>query len=141
MLQFNNPAFAPVLAQIHAAAFDDSWSQKNFENLLNLPTTIGWMTNEHGFLLASDLGDTAEILTLAVAPNQQRNGYATQMMNAFFQWAKDTNKSAVFLEVAADNTAAHSLYTKMGFVKTGTRPSYYKRENGRVDAICMMRKI
>ena len=141
MLQFNNPAFAPVLTQIHAAAFDEPWNQKNFESLLNLPTTIGWMADEYGFLLAADLGDSAEILTLAVIPDHQRQGYATQMIAELLQWAKDTNKSSVFLEVAADNSAAYNLYQKIGFIKTGTRPSYYKRKNGRVDAICMTRKI
>jgi ribosomal-protein-alanine N-acetyltransferase len=41
----------------------------------------------------------------------------------------------IYLEVAEDNALARALYEKAGFVVNGTRPAYYRRKNGAVDAI------
>ena len=136
MLQFNNPSFAAALHEIHVKAFREPWTEENFIHLLQLPTTLGWM-DEHGFLLVSDLGDTAEILTFAVLPEFQRQGIGSQLMQELLSWVKNNHKQAVFLEVAADNNPALSLYKKMGFVISGKRPAYYKRGASHVDAICM----
>ena len=93
--------------------------------------------DEHGFLLMSDLGDTAEVLTLAVLPEFQCQGIGSKLMQEMLSWAKNTHKQAIFLEVAADNTSALALYNKTGFVVSGKRPAYYKQGDSRVDAICM----
>ena len=136
MSQFNGIHFAPVLAKIHAQTFDNPWSENTFLSLLKLPTTIGWI-HEYGFLLASDLGETVEILTLATLPRHQRKGIASQLMTEMYTWTIQKKKKAIFLEVAQDNTAAKNLYLKQGFKQTGKRPGYYKRGHTRIDALCM----
>ena len=136
MSLFKGIQFAPILTQIHAQAFSEPWSTDTFSSLLKLPTTLGW-ANEYGFLLVSDLGDTLEILTLAILPQHQRQGLATQLLLEMCNWAKQQGKKAVFLEVAQDNDKAKSLYTKLGFQITGKRSGYYKRANTHIDAICM----
>ena len=45
----------------------------------------------------------------------------------------------VFLEVAADNVSALTLYHRHGFAEFGRRPSYYKLSDGDCDAIMMKR--
>ena len=136
MSQFKGSYFAPALAKIHAQAFDEAWPESTFISLLNLPTAIGW-AHEYGFLLVSDLGETVEILTLATLPQHQRKGIASLLIKEMCEWAIQQKKSAIFLEVAQDNTAAQKLYLKTGFKPTGKRSDYYKRGNIRVDAICM----
>ena len=136
MSQFKGVAFASCLFEIHARAFSDSWTLDNFIKLLQLPSTLGWM-NDKGFILISDLQECAEILTFAVLPEYQKQGIGTILMQEMLSWAKQHNKERIFLEVAADNTSALSLYKKMGFVETGKRPAYYKRGCHRIDALCM----
>ena len=84
MSQFKGITFAPILTRIHTQAFAKPWTEQNFEALLKLPTTIGW-SNEYGFLLASDLGDAMEILTIAVLPSHQRKGYASALMKEMLE--------------------------------------------------------
>ena len=136
MSQFKGIAFSSVLANIHAQAFSEPWAETTFLSLLKLPSTLGW-ENDYGFLLASDLGNDLEILTLAILPQYQRQGHASCLMTEMCDWAKENHKKSIFLEVAKDNIAAQQLYLKMGFTQTGMRPAYYKRGDTRIDAICM----
>ena len=136
MSQFKGTTFAPILTHIHAQAFVKPWTAQNFVALLKLPTTIGW-SNEYGFLLASDLGDALEILTIAVLPSHQHQGHASELMAEMLAWAKNNNKQSIFLEVAKNNIIAQKLYLKTGFIQTGIRPKYYQQGNDHIDAICM----
>ncbi|MBP5343864.1 MAG: GNAT family N-acetyltransferase [Alphaproteobacteria bacterium] len=136
MSQFKGSYFAPALAKIHSQAFNEAWSEDTFTSLLNLPTTIGW-GDEFGFLLASDLGDSMEILTLAILPQHRRKGLASQLIQEMCDWALKHKKKAIFLEVAEDNKPAKHLYIKTGFTQTGKRLDYYKKGDIRVNAICM----
>ena len=44
---------------------------------------------------------------------------------------------ALFIEVAAGNTAARALYEALGFAAAGVRKGYYGREGGAEDAVVM----
>ena len=46
-----------------------------------------------------------------------------------------------FLEVAATNSTALSLYRSSGWVETGRRPAYYKATPSRIDAILMAKAL
>ena len=48
--------------QIHAQCFENAWCEREFSDLLNLPTTRLWM-NEKALLLCSHVADEMEILT------------------------------------------------------------------------------
>jgi len=75
--------------------------------------------------------DEAELLNLGVDPEFRRQGVARALLAALSSVASGT----LFLEVAADNTAAIELYKKLGWQGIGVRPGYYGQ--GRVDAIVM----
>ena len=51
--------------------------------------------------------------------------------------AKKHNVKKIFLEVAADNTAAQKLYENNGYKQIGVRPKYYDG----VDAILMSKDL
>ena len=136
MLQFNNISFAPALAEIHTKCFDSPWPEPVFKDLLALPTTFGFMT-EQGFILCSDLGTDLEILTLGVLPDYRRKGLATELLNALKQYAKDNTKSNIFLEVKSTNTPAIRLYQKNDFIQTGYRKNYYHEGGQTFDAMCL----
>jgi ribosomal-protein-alanine acetyltransferase len=72
-----------------------------------------------GFMVSRSVGpDEAEILNLAVAPEARRSGVGTALIETL-------EALEVFLEVRESNTAAQSLYRKLGFRVAGRRGDYY----------------
>ena len=118
-----------AMTELHASAFEKPWNEKEFEGLLSLSTTKGWM-DEESLLLFSHVLDEVEILTILTHPNARGQGKAVALLNHLIQYAKENNVSQIFLEVNVVNTPAICLYEKMGFQKTGVRKNYYKMKNG-----------
>ena len=78
-----------------------------------------------GFLIAHHLAPEWELENIVVAPAARHRGIGKRLLEALFDAARETNSSAVFLEVRESNTAARTLYEGSGFEQTGRRPSYY----------------
>ncbi|HEY4944138.1 MAG TPA: GNAT family N-acetyltransferase [Rhizomicrobium sp.] len=112
------------MAALHAASFDDAWSEQVIADLLRMPGAFA-LWHESGFILARAAGGEAEILTLAVAPAVRRRGLATELVSAAASHAHRLGAAALFLEVAAGNLAACALYRRQGFVEAGLRKGYY----------------
>ncbi len=130
------------MAKIHKAAFihERSWSAAEFETMLTQPYIQPFCTNG-GFALTRTLAGESELLTLAVAPEQQRRGIARSLLT---QWLKISSPLAdtAFLEVAADNIGALNLYDSLLFQSSNIRRAYYTRKNApAVDAILMTRDL
>ena len=85
--------------------------------------------------------DEAEILSIAVAPDWQRSGLGTRLIEGLVRASKRGEAAQIFLEVAEDNKAARALYSKLGFTETGRRKGYYKRSCGAVDALTLALKL
>lgn len=132
------------LSHIHQLAFShigqDGWSH---EALANSCAATGSLlisalrdNQPIGFALFRQVLDEAELITLAVAPDNQGRSVGSKLL----QWAEDQLRSkdvcTVFLEVRADNAAAIRLYENLGFKATSVRKAYYKLAGaGRVDAV------
>lgn len=128
-----------TLSALHELCFTTPkpWSAEAFADLLDSPANQ-LLTEEHGFLLGRIIAGDAEILTLAVHPNRQRQGIASRLVRRFAKAAADQGASSMFLEVAQTNAPARALYASLGFSQTGRRPNYYRTpEGGRVDAILL----
>jgi ribosomal-protein-alanine N-acetyltransferase len=78
-----------------------------------------------GFLVALHVAAEWELENIVVAPASRRAGLATRLMNAFFDYVRQVNSEAVFLEVRASNLAARTLYEKCAFLQSGQRRAYY----------------
>lgn len=86
--------------------------------------------------------DEAEVLTLATNPADQRKGLARAVLGEFLQRAAQNGADRVFLEVAADNTAAKALYLREGFAEIGKRPNYYANSAGeKISALVLERRL
>jgi ribosomal-protein-alanine N-acetyltransferase len=85
--------------------------------------------------------DEAEILTLAVDPAHRRTGIASRLLRAATAALSAGETQRVFLEVAADNSAALALYERHGFEVCGRRANYYGGGDKRVDAVMMRRAL
>lgn len=81
-------------------------------------------------------GEQADIQTVAVAEAARRRGIGRRLIVAQLAEARARGAREVFLEVRADNPAAHALYEGLGFADLARRARYYP---GGVDAIVMRR--
>ncbi|MEZ5778587.1 MAG: ribosomal protein S18-alanine N-acetyltransferase [Paracoccaceae bacterium] len=132
---------AETLAAIHAAGFTvpRPWSASEIAAVL---TTKGafLLAEPGGFLIGRAIAGEAELLTLAVRPELRRRGMGARLLAGFLAEAARQDARRLFLEVAADNTAAITLYARHGFAETGRRRGYYAGRGGNpVDALIMAR--
>jgi [ribosomal protein S18]-alanine N-acetyltransferase len=116
-VQIATPAWAEVMASIHASAFPPTQ--------LSLPGVTGLVHAHGGVILVRLAADEAEILTLAVAPEARRRGIACQLILAAIQHLSALGATILFLEVSTSNTPALALYDRCGFRQVGQRRNYY----------------
>ena len=122
------PLHAEALALVHAQAFPDGerWGPQAMALQLGLPGAFGWVAPEGGFVLARVAADEAEVLTLAVLPEQRRHGLGRALLDQAMRTAGEQGARAMFLEVAEANRAARALYDGAGFLEVGRRRRYYR---------------
>ncbi len=123
------PAHAALAAHIHAAAFPagEAWSASAFATLLTLTGVLGWiMPDAAGLLLARHVLDEAELLTLAILPERQRQGLGRRLVQTWIMATEHAGIARLYLEVSDRNRAASALYASLGFHPHGTRKAYYK---------------
>ena len=133
---------AEALAALHRECFpDDPWEAGALSRIMALSGGFGWLVWEGdepaGFILVRDLGNECEVLSLGVAPRWRRRGLAQALLARTVEEAKSRRLPSLVLEVAVDNDPAHDLYTGAGFVTVGRRARYYRRPDGRVDALIL----
>ncbi|MGL4229955.1 MAG: ribosomal protein S18-alanine N-acetyltransferase [Casimicrobium sp.] len=121
------------------------WTREHFEDALR-SGYLCLVAKENnavvGFAVARVLVDDAELLLIAVSPEQRRNGCATLLLNTLILRMRDIDKSPLHLEVRASNTSAIAFYEARNFSRTGLRKNYYPNGvlgNQREDAVLMQR--
>ena len=130
-----------LLSVLHAACFDPHWSEVEIGRLVEGPGTLAVVASHPcadgagmrpaGMAICRSAGAEAEILTLGVTPDCRRVGVAARLVSECGLMAAEAGAAQLFLEVAADNTAALALYTGRGFRRVGRRENYYVRNNRR----------
>ncbi|MBI6628690.1 GNAT family N-acetyltransferase [Pontibaca salina] len=132
------------MAAIHAATFIDSrsWSAAEFAGLLDTPGCFV-CGDETAFALVRVTLDEAELLTIATHPEYRRIGLGRALMNVWHTRAVQLGARRAYLEVAADNVPALTLYSACGYTIAGHRRRYYARPDGGtpVDATVMTRPL
>jgi ribosomal-protein-alanine N-acetyltransferase len=146
-LKFASPAEAEALAAAHATAFDTPWTAPDIGRLMQAMggfaiAAEGAAGEVDGFVLARTIAGEAEILTLAVRPEQRRRGLGRLLVEAAVAEAGRRGASMLLLEVAHDNPAALALYQGLGFERVGLRRAYYARPGARrADALVLRRPL
>ncbi len=91
-----------------------------------------------GYSIGSIVLEDAHLLSIAVDPAYQGNGYGDKCLQHFLTLAWQHECKQCFLEVRHSNHKAIALYTKHGFERTRVRKGYYKnKDNSREDAVEM----
>ena len=135
-----------LAARLHGLAFaplgERLWTRQDMAELLASPGAVGWVAQSAeraiGFALCRVAADEAELLTIAVDPEERRRGAGRALLTAVIDHARTASARSLFLEVGADNPAALALYGKAGLQAVGHRKAYYRRGEGPpADAIIM----
>lgn len=145
------PEYGRACATIHAQSFPHPWAAGEFESLLAARDVVGqaaiagsfWRKNTRavtGFVLSRLAADTAEMLTIAVAPRARGRGLGTVLLTNHLAILAAKGAKSFFLEVEADNKAALALYRRFDFRQVGERKAYYRKADGDRAAALVLRR-
>ena len=154
-----------LLAELHAACFDERWDAPALASLLAMPGALAFLAagslaageSGHppadnpgrqppdeqplGFVLLRAIAGEAEIISIGVRPEARRAGIGHRLMDAALAAAAAGGAERLFLEVAADNWQALGLYLSYDFTEVGRRPNYYRRNDGGIMALVLSKPI
>jgi ribosomal protein S18 acetylase RimI-like enzyme len=140
-----------LLAELHACCFAEAWDADALAALLAMPGAFALLADLRGkqgdrpqaagFILVRAIAGEAEILALGVQPAARRRGIARRLLTAGSAEAASRGTARIYLEVAADNLAARTLYRAVGFAQIARRAAYYRGPEGAASALVMARDI
>lgn len=126
---------------IERRAYRTPWSPSMFASELAKGTSIclGAFQGEEliGYIVNSRYVDAWHVMNVAVDPNHQRRGIATQLLGRLFELTRDEHRRGYTLEVRVSNEGALQLYERLGFERHGIRRGYYT--DNKEDAVIMWR--
>ncbi len=119
-----------LLALDRAAPAAAHWSEAQYRRLLTEDTGHVTLVIEEdyvqGFIIGRDLGAEWEIENIVVAEAARRRGMGERLVGELLALARSRGAQIVFLEVRESNGPARALYSKLGFIESGRRKSYYR---------------
>jgi ribosomal-protein-alanine N-acetyltransferase len=137
---------AARLAQLHAASFHRGWGEGEFEAMLAERNTLVHRLRLGrkvvGFIVSRIGADEAEILSVALDPNQRGRGFSRDLLLQHLGHLAGRGVRTVFLEVEENNQPARRLYERAGFATVGRRERYYLQPGGeQLNALLMRRDL
>lgn len=127
---------------IEQASFPLPWTRAHFESELEARHSFPFVAVSDGivagYVCMMSLFEEAQILDIAVDPQQRGRGIARMLLDHAIAVAREKEAELLALEVRASNVAAISLYERCGFDRTGLRQKYYE---GRDDAVLMEKRL
>ena len=125
-------------------AYPFPWSVGIFKDCLRIGYRCLVLTDSGqicGYSVFSIAVDEAHLLNLCIAEAERRRGLAALLLEHVTTEMALSGVDRVFLEVRPSNRAAIRLYARQGFRQVGRRPGYYPDEDGREDALVMVRDL
>ena len=114
---------------IEQASFRTPWKREHFESELSgrysFPFVAELVGRVVGFVCLVTLFEEAQILDIAVSPDQRGRGIARLLMEHACSVAREQHAEVLSLEVRASSAAAIGLYRQAGFRQVGIRTNYY----------------
>lgn len=123
----DSAAVAQILRRSPEAVF---WPEASVREVLEWQGVLGLASEVParvvGFLIGRQIGEEAEVLNLAVAPESRRRGEGGALLRAAVVELRKRGVTRVFLEVRESNAAGIAFYTKHSFSQAGRREGYYR---------------
>ena len=134
------------LAQLHGASFHRGWGESEFEAMLSERNTLLHRLRQGrkvvGFAVSRMAADEAEILSIAIDPDQRGRGLSRDLLLTHLGHLAGRGVRHIFLEVEENNQPARRLYERAGFSVVGRRERYYKQPGGEeLNALLMRRDL
>ncbi len=127
---------------IEQASFPAPWNRDHFLHeiaaLHSYPHVAQLDDRLAGYVCLMSLFEEAQILDIAVAPDQRGRGIALALMECAIGLAVEKGAELLALEVRSTNIAAIKLYERLGFERVGIRSRYYE---GVDDAVLMEKNL
>jgi len=120
------------IEQLEGACFGQAWGPLGDAELI-------WAHEAKGFARWSAypaLGE-AELLRIAVVPDERRTGVARALLRASVRGLRELGIRECHLEVRLSNDAGRALYESEGWIWVGTRKGYY--QDGESAALYLLR--
>lgn len=124
------PGDLDAITDLEQAAFQDFWPREMLAYEMEHPRAVLLLAHlggrPAGYAAFRHAADEAELLRLAVRPEERRRGVAQALVSRGFELLRKENVQVCFLEVRQDNAPAIALYERLGFVRNGRRRGYYR---------------
>ncbi len=131
-----------VVLSIETASYSTPWSYEHFMDEINARYSWPFVATDKGcvigYICLMSLFEEAQILNVAVSPDQRGRGVARTLLEQACMMAIEKGAEVMALEVRASNCAAITLYEKLGFKCVGVRTGYYGSAE---DAILMEKSL
>ena len=118
------------MAELQKKCFSIPLSEKDFSYYIENPDYCLIVADDNGnpagHCLASTVGDSTEIISIAGNEKSRRKGFGEALIKEVIGESERKKKSAVLLEVRSSNIGAQSLYEKCGFKKIAVRKHFYE---------------
>lgn len=141
MIRLMQQADVNAVVQIEKLVQSHPWTLNQFQDAVNAyqSTVIEQAGQVVGFCILQPVLDEANLLLMAIHPNQQGKGLGYRLLDESIALLKN-QPVQIFLEVRESNQAAIALYEKSGFHQIDLRKNYYPSPNGgREHAIIMVK--
>ena len=141
------PQFAPMnvedidaVTAIESRIYRFPWTRGNFADSLSAGYGA-WLMKEGGrvigYALMMVVQDEVQLLNIGIAPEHQRLGLGSALLQHVCLVARRHGAARMFLEVRPSNGPALALYRRHGFAEIGLRRGYYPANDGREDALVL----
>ena len=128
-----DPSDHGAIAKLHASSFTRGWGAVEIARLAAEESVTVLIARRPaskgapplGFNIIRQTAFDAEILSVAVDPRSRKHGVGGLLMREAIRRLQHDRVGELFLEVDASNTAATTLYRKLGFTEVGQRKGYY----------------
>ncbi len=131
-----------AVVAIEKRAFVHPWSREVFARELRVPFSKIVLARVQGEIVGYACrwlhAEAVEIQNVAVHPDWRRRSIGRQLVETVLAEARAAGVRRALLEVRSYNRPALSLYRRLGFRETGTRPGYYSDGE---DAVLMERNL
>ncbi|WP_026693055.1 ribosomal protein S18-alanine N-acetyltransferase [Peribacillus kribbensis] len=116
--------------EVEHQSFTLPWTREAFINELTQNKYAVYLVLEEGNQIIGYCGawvvlDEAHITNIAVLPSHRGKGLGEALLVKMIETVRNMGAVSATLEVRVSNTAAKSLYKKLGFQEGGIRKSYY----------------
>jgi ribosomal-protein-alanine N-acetyltransferase len=110
--------------------YREAWSKEYFKILYQKNPEEFIVAEENGKVVGYTIGqlknDSAEIISLAVAPNWRKKGIGKALTEFLINHFRGKKIKEIFLHVRTKNEVATSFYQNLGFEVSKTIKNYYR---------------